>query len=45
MAESVLAEFLRSVAADDPHRAVISARMHSLQRAWGFLSTSLSPAT
>jgi GAF domain len=40
-----MADFVRSVAGDDPHRAVISARMHSLQRAWGLMSASLSPTT
>ena len=33
-----MADFMRSVAADDPHRAVISARMNSLRGAWGLLS-------
>lgn len=41
----VMADFVRSVAIDDPHRAVISARMHSLQRAWGLLTAGFSPTT
>ena len=38
-----MADFVGRVARDDPHRAVIYARMHSLQRAWGLLSADLSP--